>query len=343
VQRELLANTVVELAYVGNRGVHLETETVSAQGNVNTYRNFNALPNQFLSGDPIRTDANRQSNSYITANLPNPFYRLSNMGPLASTSTIARSRLVRPYPQFQEIRTTDNAGSSSYHALQARVERRYAAGLTVNLAYSWSKFLERLTYLNDGDLVPSKSVALQDHPHRITVSGIYELPIGRGKPVLGQTKALPNAILGGWQFQAIYSYQTGPPLTWLDTTMFTAGDAVSLGTRDPQRWFDTSQFLRDTNLRPQNHLRTWPLRFSNLRGDATHNWDRSVIKKWSIRERFGFQLRGEFLNALNHPLFNTTAGIGNPIIMDPYVSTFGKISQTAAYPREVQVGLKMTF
>jgi hypothetical protein len=78
------------------------------------------------------------------------------------------------------------------------------------------------------------------------------------------------------------------------------------------------------------------LRFGDLRADATNNWDLSVIKKLSITERITAQLRGEFLNALNHPRFKAPN-------MDPYSRAFGQISDTSAYPRQIQAGVKVTF
>jgi hypothetical protein len=179
--------------------------------------------------------------------------------------------------------------------------------------------MEAVTYLNAGDAMPSEGLSGQDHRQRVSLSWIYELP-----------------LLRGWQVQGIYSYQTGAPLLWLDTTRLTAGVPVARGGRNVDRWFETSAFLTNAELRPQRHYRSWPLRFGDLRTDATDNWDLSVIKKLKLADRLELQLRGEFLNAFNHARFKSPN-------MDPYNKAFGQVSDTAAYPRQIQAGLKATF
>ncbi len=334
IQRELLSRTVLEMAYVGNRGTHLFSEWAIGPGTFSTSTNINAVPNQYLSTSAVRDQANIQHSNNYAANVPNPFRGLANMGALTTNTTIPRSRLFQPYPHFLNITTTDNDGYSWYHSLQARIERRFTAGLTMNLGYTWSKYMEATVRLNAGDPRPSQGLAAQDHTHRLIVSGIYEVPIGRKRRWLTNANAAVDGILGGWQIQGIYSRQSGPPLGWADTTMFTSG--VRPNGRNPDLWFDTSAFLTSTSLQPQNHLRTWPFRFGTLRADGLNNWDLSAIKKWTVTERLSLQFRGEFLNALNHPSFS-------PPQMDPYNKAFGQVSTTFGQPRMIQLGLRAAF
>lgn len=335
IQREILPYTMLDLAYVGNIGTNLETETVTAAGAYTTTVNVNAFPNQYLSTSPIRDAANIQNNSYWTASVTNPFYGLPNMGSLTTNRTVARNTLIVPYPQFGAVTTTNNDGTSWYHSLQARLERRFNGGLTMNLAYTWSKFMEKLTYLNAGDAAPSQCLGLQDTPHRIVVSSIYELPFGRKHHFLSGVNGVVDGIIGGWQLQGIYTYQTGIPLAFPDATLFT-DQGVALSDRNPSRWFNTSAFLTTTSLQPQNHLRTFPYRLSSLRADATNNWDLSIIKKWTIKERVTLNFKGEAFNAFNHARFAAPA-------VNPYSSTFGTITATAAYQRQIQLSLKAQF
>ncbi len=318
VQREVKPGTVVDAAYVGNRGTRLETETMGA-ASITAGVNVNPVPVRYLSRSPLRDQDNTAVSSYLGSNLPNPFLGLPGMGTLSAASTITRENLLRPFPQFGAMTTSNNSGYSWYHALQARFEKRYAAGLTLGLAYTWSKFMEGVTYLNAGDSMPAENLSGQDHKHRVSLSWIYELP-----------------HLRGWQIQGIYSYQTGPPLLWADTTGLGSGKPASSGGRNVHRWFDTSAFLTDSALRPQRRYRTWPLRFSDLRADRTDNWDLSVIRKFRLADRMYLQFRGEFLNAFNRARFKSPN-------MDPYNRAFGQVSDTAAYPRQIQAGLKATF
>jgi hypothetical protein len=86
--------------------------------------------------------------------------------------------------------------------------------------------------------------------------------------------------------------------------------------------------------------RTLPLRFSYLRGHDISNTDLSVIKRTEIREGQNLEFRAEFINAFNHPLFNT-----DQIVIDPTSAAFGRFnSQTQRnYARRIQMTLKFTF
>jgi hypothetical protein len=335
LQREILRDTVLDVGYVGDRGTRLETETMGLTA-ISAGVSVDPVPVQYLSRSPIRDAGNAAVGNYLGANLPNPFFGLPDMGTLSTANTITRETLLKPYPQFGTMTTSNNAGYSWYHALQARIERRYAGGLTLGAAYTWSKFMEGVTYLNPGDPRPAESLSGQDHKHLISVSSIYEVPLGRGRRFFSRAGAHLDRLINGWQLQGIYSYQTGSPLLWLDTTMLAPGAGSGLSGRNVDRWFDTSAFLTDSTLKPQRHYRTWPLRFGNYRADATNNWDLSVIKKLSITERVTAQLRGEFLNTFNHPRFKAPN-------MDPYSRAFGQISDTSAYPRQIQAGVKLSF
>jgi hypothetical protein len=335
IQREILRGTVLEAGYVGNRGTRIETETMGSTA-VSAGVNLNPVPVQYLSRSPLRDAANIAAGNYLLASLPSPFRGLPGMGALSAAGAITRETLLKPYPQFGSMTSSDNAGYSWYHALQARIERRYAAGLTLGAAYTWSKFMEGVTYLNAGDPMPAESISGQDHKHLISLSYIYELPLGRGRRLFPVAGARLDRLIGGWQIQGIYAYQSGSPLLWLDTTRLPGAAEVPRAGRNVDRWLDTGAFLTDSALRPQRHYRTWPLRFGNIRADATNNWDLSVIKKLGITERLTAQFRGEFLNALNHPRFKAPN-------MDPYSKAFGQISDTSAYPRQIQAGVKVTF
>ncbi len=93
-----------------------------------------------------------------------------------------------------------------------------------------------------------------------------------------------------------------------------------------------------------------------FRGPGYDNWDFSVVKTWSFRERFGVQLRGEFFNILNHPNFTNPYGVGGQLgNVDPSVpGSFGFASATpdvaaanpvigSGGPRNIQLGLKLRF
>jgi hypothetical protein len=335
VQREILPNTVIDVAYVGNRGTHLESELTSGVTGLTTGADLNALPLEYLSKSTLRDQSRIDTLQGLVAN---PFYGLPNMGsPLGTNTTLQRQVLMRPYPQFGPIIANSFDGYSWYHGLQARVERRYSAGLTTTVGYTWSKFMEATVRLNSADPRPSEGVAAQDHPHRVTVSTIYEVPIGRNRKLLPKANRLVDGLVGGWQLQGIYTYQSGSPLQWGPAAIFTNGSEIALNNRDPRQWFNTKALVTAANLRPDvNNYRTWPLRFSTLRAEGINNFDLSATKKWNALERLSVEFRGEFLNAMNHTRFGVPS-------TDPSSGLFGQVTQTAGYSRIIQLQLRAVF
>jgi len=323
-QHEFPHRIVIDAGYVGNRGTHVETTRI-----------LTALPIQYLSRSPVRDDA---TINYLTANLPNPFYPLLPGTGRAGT-LIPRYSLLARYPQFTSLTTTTNEGYSWYHSLQVRAEKRFSAGYTFQAAYTWSRLMEAIDFPNPGDPVPYRTISDQDYPQRITVSGIYELPFGRGRRWASAARGVAGVLLNGWQAQGVYSGQAGQALGF-GNAIFT-GDVKNIplprGQRTVERWFNTAAgFERDTRKQLSYNLRAFPLRFSGVRADGINNWDLSVIKNAAINERMTIQFRGEFLNALNHAQFS------NPNT-DPYSTAFGAITSERANPRRIQLGLKFIY
>src|SRR5207248_11702178 len=114
-----------------------------------------------------------------------------------AAATVARSQLLRPYPQFTGISITEPDGYSWYHSLQLLTERRFHNGFTAQFNWVWSKFMEATGFRNDTDPLTEKLISDLDRTHVLHFSGIYELPIGKGKPVLSGAGKVVNAFVGG--------------------------------------------------------------------------------------------------------------------------------------------------
>ncbi len=322
-QRELPGRMAMELGYIGSFGDDIETTRV-----------LSAFPNKYLSTSPVRDQANF---NYWTTNLPNPFYPLLP-GTNKAGTTLQRAALVRSYPQFNGVSTNTNEGNSWYNSLEAKLEKRFSKGYTFQAAYTWTKFIEATGFLNDGDLKPERVISDQDYPHRLSVSGIYELPFGRGKKLLGKSGGIVDRIVAGWQFQGMYVYQTGPALGF-GNALFTGDlhDIPLAENRSPTLWFNTAAgFNRNTAEQLTYNLRQFPTRLSGVRGDNMNNFDLSIIKDTRIRESMKAQFRAEFLNALNHPMFN------NPDT-SPTSSAFGTVTSQKNFARRIQLGMKFFF
>lgn len=326
IQRELPQRLLVEAAYVGNRGVALQTT-----------RDLRYLPVKYLSRSPFRDQA---VIDYLSEQVPNPFFPLLP-GTGLSGANVSRSYLLssHDYPHFTGLSTTMYAGYSWYHALQVKTERRFAAGWTVNAAYQWSKNMEATSRLNGMESPLEYVISDQDRPHRFVVSAIWELPFGRGRRWLAGAPAIADKLLGGWQVQGIYTGQGGAPLGF--------GNALFIGNikditlpksqRKPEMWFNINAgFERNSARQLSSNYRLMPSRFSDVRSDGFNLWDLSVLKNTAIREGVSLQIRGEFLNAFNHPMFaapNTS----------PTSTAFGQVTSQRGYPRRIQLGAKVLF
>lgn len=322
-QRELRGGFVWEASYVGNKGTNIEIG-----------QNLNVTPQRFLATSRER-DNDRIN--YLSTNMPNPMSGLLPAGAIGALngSVISRERLLRPFPQFDAVNTTRFDGYSWYHSLQTGFEKRFSKGYTLQMNYTFSKFMQATELLQADDLRPQEVISDFDRPHRIAVSGIWELPFGRN------LRPLPRAILGGWQFTGVYTYQTGAPINW--GNIIFRGDIKNINLpsdqRSPARWFNTEAgFEKSAALQLANNVRTFPLRFSGIRAQSINNYDLALFKNTRFRERYNAQFKAEFLNAFNTPLFpspNTT----------PTVAAFGQaIAATQAnYPRRIQLTVKFLF
>jgi len=329
VQRELPSGWVAEVAYVGNRGTHIETG-----------RNLNVTPQRYLS---TATTRDNTTNAYLTALLPNPFVGLMPANAAAGFrgANISRQQLLRPYPQFDAVNTTTNEGYSWYHSLQTRLDNRFSRGYTLGLAYTFSKFMEAVEFLNGDDPRPVETISGSDRPHRFSASGIYELPFGKGRQFGANVNRATSYFVSGWQVAGVYQLQSGVPIGW--GNIFFTGNVkdikLSGDEQSVARWFNTSAgFVTAAAAQPVSNVRTFPLRFGFVRTDQISNIDLSVIKKTEIIENKNLEFRAEFINAFNHALLpGPTTGVTS--------AAFGQIvaSNQANYARRIQLTLKFVF
>ncbi|HEY1240857.1 MAG TPA: TonB-dependent receptor, partial [Bryobacteraceae bacterium] len=243
------------------------------------------------------------------------------------------------------IEQNASVGSSYFNSLNVRLQKRTSHGLNFTFNYIFSKLIERVTWLNDSDPAPEKRISSIDHPHRFVAAISYELPVGRNKLVNLQSRWI-DSILGGWQLNAVYTYQTGAPINWNNGSTTSPGDYVYFGAplvlnnrmADPgSKAFNVEAFDTASTDAFQYHIRTFPTMISSLRMDGINQFDPSLLKRISFTEKAYLQLRFEAFNALNHPVFptpNTTAS----------GSSFGTISGAQANrARSIQLGARFVF
>ncbi len=323
VQQEV-RRVLVDVSYVGNRGTGLPAAA-----------ELNPIPAGFLSTSPARDQRTIDS---LTQAVANPFFGLPQFagGSLVGRN-VQKSQLLRPYPHFTGIGTTTSSGFSWYHSLQARVEKRFSQGYTLGASYTWSKLMEAIEMLNPTDLHPHHVISPQDRTHVLALSGIYELPFGKGRRWL--TEGWIRQVAGGWGIQVIYQAQSGPPLGFGNVIF--SGDIRSIALpgseRTIERWFNTAGFDRDSRRQLQSNIRGFPLRLSGARAGGFNNFNASLLKTVTIREKLRLQIRIEAMDALNHPMFS-------PPNTNPTNSLFGQVSGVVSdVQRQVFLGAKLSW
>jgi len=342
MQRELPGQWLLEASYIGDRGYDLNVETDA----------LDAIPRNYLSSSPVRDQA---TIDFLSANVANPFRGLAP-GTSLNGDTVQRQQLLRSFPQFTSIRTRRNDGSTIYHGGIFRIEKRFTHGYTLSGSYTWSKLLEKVSFLNPTDNEFEKRISGNDAPYRIVVSGIWQIPFNAKHGFGKRVGPIGRALFRDWQVEGILQMQSGRPLEL--GNVFFAGDPGTLRTNidgsTVDRVFDTNGFYfsdaavqtggvvdpakqrADPRIRLANNIRTLPSRLTNFRGQRQRLCDLSVIRNISLNESTRLQLRAEFLNAFNHPQFSDPN-------LDPTSSSFGKVTSQANLPRNVQLAVKLIF
>ena len=224
IQHQLPWSVKLDVSYVGSRTYDVNTGDNQTGG----ARNINVNSAQQI--EQFRQDAN-----YFNQSVRNPFAGLLP-GSLGA-ATVPRSQLLKPYPQFGDVTFVgESIGKIWYDALQLSVEKRYTQGLTLVLAYTWSKNLESVAFLNNQDPATTKVITSNDRPHRVVLSGVYELPFGRGRLIGRDVGRGWNMLIAGWEYNFIGTIQSGTPVDLPGNVDLIGNPVVS--DQDFARWFN---------------------------------------------------------------------------------------------------------
>lgn len=270
----------------------------------------------------------------------------------------------QPYfPAFgRQAATTlhDPAFTSNYNALQAQLTRRFVKGLSLNASYTYSKALGYGAN-NDSSLFFNTPVAIArnrtvlpfDRTHNLRLYGLYELPLGKGKPWLHSGWAA--RLAGGWQANAVSSFHTGTPFTVTasGTSLNAPGnsqtaDQVESSVGMPREvgtgasWFDPAAF------RPVTAVRFGTAGLDILRGPGLVNLDLGLFRAFRLAERWNLQFRAEAFNSTNTPHFNNPAANSSSLVLntDNSIRSLGGFSQVTSAvndSRQIRFALRLSF
>jgi hypothetical protein len=376
IQRQLPGQWLVDVAYVGNHGAHLQK----------LLKDPNVGPLSALSYGPcLAVQLINQAASAACSGLPRvqaPY--LSFVSDFGVGATV--SQALRPFPQFQNanLDTAFSAnpwGNYTYHALQARVTKRYGSGFTVLANYTWSKNLTDADadYAvqsgwnggNGGTLNPynpgaEKSYSQFDQPHSVKFSYTYELPFGKGKKYLSSTNKVVQVVTGNWTVGGVNRYASGFPLFatqngW--TSGIFAGEATGATTRpnvvpgQKLSGFDGGNYVFGVSRRlnpdaftpaPNYTFGNAPRLLGGARFFAQKSEDFQASKRFIIHEDVAFTFRFDIFNIFNrHGWGCPNQTVGTPTFgqftcgTGPAAETNNNVSSPSS--RTMQANFRLTF
>jgi transcription antitermination factor NusG len=330
IQREIMANTVFTVGYVGSHNLHL-----------NNQKDFN---------------------------YPVPFTGPTGLPTFGVYSPTANAVIANPRlnPSYGYLQMIDALGTSHYESLQASLNRRFSNGFEYLVTYSFSKSIDDSSGsygLDGGGAVYNPTSATADtgfsnfnREHNFRVSAIYDVP--------AKARGLLGGVVNGWQLTGIYTYLSGAPFS-VGTIANRVDNATGANAARPNAvagcdLYSGYQTLNDW-FNPNCFTAPAVGTYGNAGRDAIigpNLWgmDGSLSKSWSvskISEAFRIQFRAEAFNLLNHPTFVNpgaaqaavfNAALSTAVATNPFAgvapnATVGKITATTSTPRQVQLGL----
>jgi hypothetical protein len=380
-QKELPAKVLLDMNYVGKKGTHLY---------LGGFREHNYVPFSVIG--PLLATGNTTAIGNLNNLVNNPFF-FNGAGTCDHTKFICDPtsalaapqipayQLLVPHPQYINFQgDSPPIANSIYHAFQVRAEKDFSHGLQFLVTYAWSKSLDdasasddSFVFLGGGTIGGStlnvqnpfnlkgeageRAVSVYNIPQVLQLTYVYQLPFGRGKYFGNNMSRWLDAIVGGWQTNAIIRFNNGRPIIPL---LVNGGTPIPTYNQRP----DLTGRLERASVRPEDAVINGPFTgtsyFKNPDALSTppaftfgtsprtigtalqpgaRNFDMSIFKEFpltKVREGMRLEFRAEAFNTFNHPQFQgPDATVG--------ASDFGMITSTVNNPRQLQIALKLYY
>ncbi len=360
VQRQLMKDLMVSVAYVGSKGTHLPALNIIPNQANPTYLSLGGeltMPASCLAAD---TCPNAVA---MGVTLPYPGF----------TGNI--NQVLRPYPQYGNFNQEDNSfspdrtGNSTYNAMQLQVNKRVSQGLTFLVSYTVSKnitdadsagpgvsgFIGTNSFIgeNSYNRKAEKAVSQLDTPQSLVASFFYELPVGQGKRYINEG-GVKDKVFGGWYVSGILTYHSGLPTEVYGNCQGTAGDVLFGGcnvtgagarvdivpgvAQTNKSGFNptTMPFWNPAAFTPAANCATAaaggsvcafgdePRSLSTARGFDVKNEDITIGKKTHIiGERAVVDFQASFFDIFNRHIFQTSSNVFGPSLQTPFIPAGG--------------------
>jgi hypothetical protein len=336
LQKGFGANLLLQAAYAGNKGTHLP---------LNAALNVNSI-----------TTAQYEEGAINNQLVANPFYGvITDPTSILSKSTVARGQLLQPNPQYITMNAIyATIGDSIYHSFQASAERRMSHGFSVLASFTAAKLIDDTSAAGAGTVISSiqdptnlraeRTIDAQDVSKRLVISGVWAIPVGRGQAFGSNLDRVGDAILAGWHLNGITTFESGQPLVMTSIGSGPAGQTLRPNLVKPthplggavqkrlNQYFDTTAYAVPAAFTYGDSSPTAP----NLRGPGIADFDFSLFKDFTIKDRLQGQLRVESFNVFNRVQFGQPGSQAG-------TTSFGVINSQANTPRELQAAFKLLF
>ncbi|HEY1302621.1 MAG TPA: TonB-dependent receptor [Vicinamibacterales bacterium] len=335
VQRELTANTVVEVSYLGSKITNIGIPD----------SNINQLTEDQLT-----------LGSFLLERVPNPYFGIVPRSSSIGDPTVTRAQLLKPYPEYTAVSFyRNNVGTTNYHGVSFSVRQRLSRGLSYSAAYTYSKLTDIASSVFDAsiltgpltnaavadshDLERDRDFSTGDIPHYFGASLVWDLPVGPGRAK--HPRGIVGALANDWSVATVMTLQSGVPVAVTQANSlgyagFTTqrpnlvGDPeLPADQRTPAHWFNTAAF------QTANQFTIGSASRNPVRGPSYRDVDLALMRRISFGGERAVELRAEVFNLLN------TVNFGPPAAVQG-AANFGTIT-SALDPRVVQLALKLWF
>jgi Carboxypeptidase regulatory-like domain/TonB dependent receptor/TonB-dependent Receptor Plug Domain len=317
---------VAELGYTGSRGEHLWIDLPKDVPSTSVLSQGSALLNQ----------------------VPNPFYGEISSGTL-SAKTVTAYQLMLPYPQYTGVsQDRDPAGDSIYHALTAKLDKRFSSSYSLLASFTWSKLIDdvperfsgRSVISDPNDLRRGRSLGDYDTPIVFTLAHIVDLPFGPARRYL--THGPASWLIGGWQLNGILSTTSGYPINIATPNEAGVSGFTSYASKlhsgrlvnkakTVNEWFDTSAFQIPAPFTLGTGVRLEP----DIRTPKYFDYDLGLDRTQPLGDHLKVQFRAEAFNITNTPWLSAPDGtVGDP--------NFGRIL-AGTNNRVMQLGIRISY
>jgi outer membrane receptor protein involved in Fe transport len=366
IQHEISPTMSLQVAYIGSHAIHnMFDSSNQASPNTQTIAGFNncSTTPPFTGSHCTPQDINPLTNLPYTQSDRRPYF-------MGAAQQFLGVGFGHPFGWSQDLRYNANQATSSYNALQVRVDKRFSYGLQFLSHFTWSKALTHESYYFFIDPRVGYGPSYYNRPHVFVFAGNYDLPFGKGRMLGGNTSRLVDRLISGFALNGTLTWQDGLPWTpgyqdsgqdndvigFLNRSTPGADIHTSVGslnkTTHKVPFFTPSPYVlqppgqADSTFGP--YARPAFGTFGNIGrnsvlGPGYISTDLSVSKSVALREELKLQFRADFFNLFNH------VNLGQPDscvdCQDGSAGTISSIvaSQDGSSMRRIQLSARIQF